>query len=107
MFFHKNNLYRALIYIACIFVFNMCAKKLKPVEDEITTFENALILISMDGFRWDYIQFANTPHLDEFIRGGVQSEGIIPPFPSKTFPSHISLVTGKHPEEHGLSLIHI
>ena len=102
MIFHKNNLYRALIYIACIFVFNMCAKKLKPVEDEITTFENALILISMDGFRWDYIQFANTPHLDEFIRGGVQSKGIIPPFPSKTFPSHISLVTGKHPEEHGI-----
>jgi predicted AlkP superfamily pyrophosphatase or phosphodiesterase len=102
MIFHKNNLYRALIYVACIFVFNMCAKKLKPVEDEITTFENALILISMDGFRWDYIQFANTPHLDEFIRGGVQSEGIIPPFPSKTFPSHISLVTGKHPEEHGI-----
>lgn len=102
MIFHKNNLYRALIYMTCVFVFNMCAKKLKPVEDEITTFENALILISMDGFRWDYIQFANTPHLDEFIRGGVQSEGIIPPFPSKTFPSHISLVTGKHPEEHGI-----
>ena len=102
MIFHKNNLYRALIYITCVFVFNMCAKKLKSVEDELTVFEDALILISMDGFRWDYIQFANTPHLDEFIRGGVQSEGIIPPFPSKTFPSHISLVTGRHPEEHGI-----
>ena len=80
-------------------MFNMCTKKIKPIEDTLAPFENALILISMDGFRWDYLQFADTPNLDDFASEGVQSEGIIPPFPSKTFPSHITLVTGRHPQE--------
>ena len=102
MFFIKNTHSRTLIYITCFLMFNMCTKKIKPIEDTLAPFENALILISMDGFRWDYLQFANTPYLDQFAKEGVQSEGIIPPFPSKTFPSHITLVTGRHPQEHGI-----
>ena len=80
----------------------MCSKEITPIGTGKSTFENTVILISMDGFRWDYLEHANTPYLDEFIIDGVQSEGIIPPFPSKTFPSHLSLVTGRYPEEHGI-----
>ena len=102
MIFTKKELKRHVIYVACILIFPACSKKLKPLEAGTPAFENTLILVSVDGFRWDYLRYANTPNLDEFIDEGVQSEGMIPPFPSKTFPSHISIVTGRYPEEHGI-----
>ena len=102
MIFIKKRVKRYLIYIGCILTFSVCSKKLKPTEEGLSVFEDILILISIDGFRWDYLRYANTPNLDEFLKQGVQSKGIIPPFPSKTFPSHITLVTGKYPDEHGI-----
>ena len=61
-----------------------------------------LILISLDGFRWDYPELADTPGLDRLIAAGVRAEGMIPVFPSKTFPSHYSIVTGLHPGHHAI-----
>ncbi len=61
-----------------------------------------LILISLDGFRWDYLELADTPNLDRLITTGVRAEGMIPVFPSKTFPSHYSIATGLHPGHHGI-----
>jgi predicted AlkP superfamily pyrophosphatase or phosphodiesterase len=40
--------------------------------------------------------------LRALARAGVRSEGLIPPFPSKTFPSHYTIVTGLYPEHHGI-----
>lgn len=65
-----------------------------------------LILISLDGFRWDYANRGLTPTLDRFARDGVSALSLQPVFPSKTFPNHISLVTGLHPENHGIILNH-
>ena len=53
-----------------------------------------VILVSLDGFRWDYLDLVETPHLDRLAEEGVRAEGLIPIYPSKTFPSHYSLVTG-------------
>ncbi len=61
-----------------------------------------LILISLDGWRWDYLDRARAPRLRALARMGVRSEGLIPTFPSKTFPSHYSIVTGLYPEHHGI-----
>lgn len=61
-----------------------------------------LILISLDGWRWDYLDRAQVPRLRALARMGVRSDGLIPPFPSKTFPSHYSIVTGLRPERHGI-----
>jgi len=61
----------------------------------------ALVLISLDGFRWDYLDRVDTPNLDR-IAAGVRAESLVPPFPSYTFPSHYTLVTGLHPEHHGI-----
>ena len=61
-----------------------------------------VLLISMDGFRWDHPELADTPNLDRLIRNGVRAEGLIPVFPSKTFPAHYSVVTGLHPGKHGV-----
>src|SRR5262245_49259522 len=61
-----------------------------------------LILISLDGWRWDYDARAYTPNLRGFAARGVRAAGLIPSFPSKTFPNHYTLVTGLYPGHHGI-----
>jgi predicted AlkP superfamily pyrophosphatase or phosphodiesterase len=62
-----------------------------------------LILISLDGFRWDYLQRPNAARLRALAAGGTRAERLVPAFPSKTFPNHITLVTGLYPEHHGIA----
>jgi predicted AlkP superfamily pyrophosphatase or phosphodiesterase len=59
------------------------------------------IVISCDGFRWDYAEMYDTPFLDLMARQGVKGE-LVPSFPSKTFPNHYTLATGLRPEHHGI-----
>ncbi len=66
------------------------------------TLPPTLVLISMDGFRADYLGRVETPNLDRLAAAGVCAEGLIPPFPSKTFPGHYTLVTGLYPGHHGI-----
>jgi predicted AlkP superfamily pyrophosphatase or phosphodiesterase len=61
-----------------------------------------LILISFDGFRWDYLGKAPAPALQRLIVRGVRAEGLIPSYPTKTFPNHHTIVTGLAPEHHGI-----
>src|SRR5215213_5522878 len=61
-----------------------------------------LILISFDGWRWDYIDRANVPNLKALAARGVRSEGLIPSFPTITFPNHYTIVTGLVPDHHGI-----
>jgi predicted AlkP superfamily pyrophosphatase or phosphodiesterase len=63
-----------------------------------------LILISLDGFRWDYCTKypAETPNLRRLAAEGVQATRMIPAFPSNTFPNHYTLVTGLRPANHGM-----
>jgi len=61
-----------------------------------------LLLISLDGFRHDYLSRADTPHLDRLVREGVAADGLIPVFPSKTFTNHWTIVTGLYAGSHGV-----
>lgn len=61
-----------------------------------------VILISLDGFRHDYVARFQPKNLTEFIKNGVSANGLIPSFPSKTFPNHYTIATGLKPEHHGL-----
>jgi predicted AlkP superfamily pyrophosphatase or phosphodiesterase len=62
----------------------------------------SVILVSFDGWRWDYHIRFPTPHVSRLIARGVRAENLIPSFPSKTFPNHYTLVTGLYPGHHGL-----
>lgn len=62
---------------------------------------HAVLLISVDGLRWDHLDAVETPNFDR-VAAGVKAESLQPPFPSYTFPSHYTLVTGLHPEHHGI-----
>jgi predicted AlkP superfamily pyrophosphatase or phosphodiesterase len=61
-----------------------------------------VVLVSLDGWRWDYMERASTPNLRALAARGVRAEGLIPSFPTKTFPNHYTIVTGLYPEHHGI-----
>lgn len=61
-----------------------------------------VILVSIDGWRWDYLQRFAPPTLSRLAAEGVRAEGLIPQFPSKTFPNHYTLVTGLTLAHHGI-----
>jgi alkaline phosphatase D len=62
-----------------------------------------VVLVSLDGFRWDYAKRDGATHLLALGKQGVWApEGMLPSFPSLTFPNHYSIVTGLYPEHHGL-----
>ena len=62
----------------------------------------SLLIISIDGLRHDYLSLHQAPMLAGLAAGGVHVKQLQPVFPSKTFPNHYSLVTGLHPERHGI-----
>jgi alkaline phosphatase D len=65
--------------------------------------QHYLVLVSLDGFRWDYAKRDNATHLLAFGKRGVWApEGMIPSYPSLTFPNHFTIVTGLYPEHHGI-----
>ncbi|XP_049902310.1 ectonucleotide pyrophosphatase/phosphodiesterase family member 7 isoform X2 [Epinephelus moara] len=61
---------------------------------------NKLLLISFDGFRWDYDQDVDTPHLDQLVEDGVKAKYITPPMLTMTSPSHFTTITGRWVEDH-------
>ncbi len=61
-----------------------------------------VILISADGFRYDYDEIFHARFLQQMRRKGVSSPYMIPSYPSLTFPNHYTLVTGLYPSHHGL-----
>ncbi|MBW8882165.1 MAG: alkaline phosphatase family protein [Asticcacaulis sp.] len=60
-----------------------------------------LVLISLDGFRYDYLDRGLTPNLNALADSGARGT-MKPAFPSLTFPNHYTLVTGKTPDRHGM-----
>ncbi|XP_070556761.1 ectonucleotide pyrophosphatase/phosphodiesterase family member 5-like isoform X2 [Ptychodera flava] len=61
------------------------------------------LLISFDGFRWDYLQKVETPNFDVLISdGSFVPDGIVPTFITKTFPNHFTIATGLYEESHGI-----
>ncbi len=60
------------------------------------------ILISFDGFRWDYLDRGLSPTIDSLWKSGVRAESLEPVYPSKTFPNHLAIVTGMYADHHGI-----
>lgn len=61
-----------------------------------------LLLLSFDGFRWDYVNRVPTPNFNALMDEGVKVEKVENAYITKTFPNHYSLVTGLYAETHGI-----
>jgi len=83
-------------FVACLL---LAAAPARPAPQRL---DPTVILISLDGFRWDYFGRAPTPTLDRLMARGVHARWMVPAFPSLTFPNHYTIVTGLYPEHHGI-----
>ncbi|KAH8907416.1 Phosphodiest-domain-containing protein [Coniochaeta sp. PMI_546] len=72
------------------------------VSNGTALFAPTTIIISLDGFRADFLNRGLTPRLNAFVREGVSPLYMLPSFPSVTFPNHYTLATGLYPESHGV-----
>ena len=61
-----------------------------------------ILLISIDGYRWDYNDLHSPSFLRKFKNEGSSVKSLEPSFPTKTFPNHLSIVTGRYPMNHGI-----
>lgn len=74
----------------------------EPQEHSGESARPKLLLVSFDGFRWDYIDRVPTPNFNALMKEGVQVEQVENIYITKTFPNHHSLVTGLYAETHGI-----
>ncbi|MCR4765257.1 MAG: ectonucleotide pyrophosphatase/phosphodiesterase [Bacteroidaceae bacterium] len=63
--------------------------------------ETYTIIVSCDGFRWDFPIIYDAPTMDKLAREGVQSD-MQPCYPASTFPNHYAMATGLYPDHHGI-----
>lgn len=65
------------------------------------TASSRLLVISLDGFRYDYLD-RDVPNLKDFASDGVRGKSMTSAYITKTFPNHISIITGLYEESHGI-----
>ena len=70
----------------------------KPIRN----LQPTVILVSLDGFRYDYLNLYRPSNLNSLAASGVRAKWMIPSFPSKTFPNHYTIATGLYPQDHGI-----
>jgi len=98
---NANSRMNCFIVLICILSYSKSIVKSTPVNEKRSA--NPLLVISFDGFRWDYLQRTLTPNFDKLIKNGVQAKfGMKNAFVTKTFPNHFTLATGLWEESHGI-----
>ena len=104
--FMKRNLF----FVLCLFYVSSAMGQADTSQQIIQGRVNSLeqqqkpyvILISADGFRYDYPEKHRAKNLLDRGSQGVRAEGMIPSYPSLTFPNHYTLVTGLYASHHGV-----
>ncbi len=85
-----------LILLIAALVLTPFAAQAKEAQRPVT------VLVGIDGFRADYLDRGLTPRLAALAKDGATGP-MRPSFPTKTFPNHYALVTGKRPDRNGIS----
>ncbi|MGB6868017.1 MAG: ectonucleotide pyrophosphatase/phosphodiesterase [Acidobacteriaceae bacterium] len=104
---------RRLRLLPLFFLALFCAVHAQPANPVITVdhgpnaaaqqSKHYVVLVSLDGFRYDYARKYGARHLLAIAAHGASApEGMIPAYPSLTFPNHYTIVTGLYPEHHGI-----
>jgi predicted AlkP superfamily pyrophosphatase or phosphodiesterase len=93
-----------VLLIVLSFTFHVDA--VQPGDGRINRAEHRdkpyVLLISLDGFKADYLDLFGLPNLQRIAARGARARWMQPVFPSLTFPNHYSLVTGLEPARHGI-----
>ncbi|WP_192022680.1 ectonucleotide pyrophosphatase/phosphodiesterase [Shewanella sp. WPAGA9] len=93
----KNRLFIVVLLTWCVLLSaNVNADSQKAAKQQ------NVLLISIDGYRYDYNQLHNPQALNQFAKDAATVELFTPAFPTVTFPNHLTLVTGLYPANHGI-----
>jgi len=92
------NLSKCLIKLLSLILLLGITESYKLLEKE----HPKMILVSFDGFRWDYLKKFNLPHFNYLKSIGSHAEHIKNSFATVTFPNHWTIVTGMYEETHGI-----
>jgi predicted AlkP superfamily pyrophosphatase or phosphodiesterase len=92
-----KKIFRVILVVSVILAINSGFR-----NDTGKPYKNYVVLVSMDGFRWDYYKIYKTPNLNKLANDGVKADRLIPSFPTVTFPNHYTIVTGLYPDHHGI-----
>ena len=87
------------LFLLSLLIVNLSSVQSQSVDKDTVPY---VVMLSLDGFRWDYPDKAFTPNLDYIAKHGVKANSLKPSFPTKTFPNHYTIVTGLYPDNHGL-----
>lgn len=71
-------------------------------QEKIKDLKPTVVLVSLDGFRSDYLETYQPPNLLALTKRGVRAKWLIPSYPTKTFPNHYTVATGLYPQNHGI-----
>ena len=85
-----------------IFIFLFLCSDSGVVRAQLVNPKPLTLLISIDGFKPDYLRRGITPNLLKLADQGTISKGLVPVTPTVTFPNHVSIVTGQYPDKHGI-----
>jgi predicted AlkP superfamily pyrophosphatase or phosphodiesterase len=85
----------AVLFVACAIL--TCAP-----QQQAASSDPILVLVSFDGWRWDYMDRYGARNLQTLASRGARARAMIPSFPVLTFPNHYTIVTGLRPEHHGI-----
>ena len=103
--FHRRVLLSTAVLLSIVSAAG-CARQPRPAPGAGSAGAQAgrpyVVMVSFDGFRHDYADRWHLPALTRLARDGVRADGLVPTFPSKTFPNHYTLVTGIHAGRHGI-----
>lgn len=93
-----------ILFYSLVFSFFSCAHLPEPSpKNALEHFEKPYVIVmSIDGYRFDYTQKFKPPFLSSIEANAIAAKSLVPVFPSKTFTSHYSILTGLYPEHHGI-----
>jgi alkaline phosphatase D len=78
------------------------AQAARPENSPAQADKQYVLLISIDGYRYDYSEKYGAANLTALGNQGVHAKALLPEFPTLTFPNHYSIATGLYPEHHGI-----
>ena len=82
--------------VACLWLF------LGAVCWSANPYASTLVLVSIDGFRWDFLDLPEASQMSAIASRGTRVTKLRTVYPSKTFPAHLSIATGLYPTGHGV-----
>ena len=93
----RSPAWRSPVPLALVLLLGACSQPAPaPVRPR------AVVLVSLDGFRPDYLDRSVATRLRELAAHGVRARWLLPVAPTLTFPNHYTIVTGLYPAHHGI-----